>query len=100
MNSANNLMGAVAPIITVVIVGRTHSFKNAFLVAGVVLMTGVAAFVFLQAGSSPCPSLQANLRRQAQPEPNFFARDRRQIRFPIFALRRIRQGTRMILPRV
>lgn len=47
MNFANNLMGAAAPIITGMIVGRTHSFANAFLVAGVVLLTGIAAFVFL-----------------------------------------------------
>ena len=47
MNFANNVMGAVAPIVTGMIVGSTHSFTNAFLVAGVVLLTGVASFVFL-----------------------------------------------------
>ena len=47
MNFANNLMGAVAPIITGMIVGKTQSFANAFLVAGVVLLVGIAAFVFL-----------------------------------------------------
>jgi sugar phosphate permease len=55
MNFANNLMGAVAPVVTGVIVGRTHSFTNAFLVAGVVLLTGVAAFVFLLGRIEPVP---------------------------------------------
>jgi hypothetical protein len=55
MNFANNLMGGVAPIVTGVIVGRTHSFTNAFLVAGVVLLTGVAAFVFLLGRIEPVP---------------------------------------------
>jgi MFS family permease len=55
MNFANNLMGAVAPVITGVIVGRTHSFTNAFLVAGVVLLIGVAAFVFLLGRIQPVP---------------------------------------------
>ncbi|WP_370540982.1 MFS transporter [Aquitalea sp. ASV15] len=47
MNFANNMMGAVAPIVTGYIVGSTHSFSNAFLVAGVMLIIGMLAFVFL-----------------------------------------------------
>jgi sugar phosphate permease len=47
MNFANNLMGAVAPVVTGYIVGSTQSFTNAFLVAGVVLVIGMLAFVFL-----------------------------------------------------
>ena len=47
MNFANNMMGVVAPIVTGFIVGRVHSFIDAFLVAGLVLLAGVAAFVFL-----------------------------------------------------
>ena len=47
MNFANNVMGAVAPIVTGMIVGSTHSFTNAFLVAGMVLLIGVASFIFL-----------------------------------------------------
>ncbi|BBF84661.1 D-galactonate transporter [Aquitalea magnusonii] len=47
MNFANNMMGAVAPIVTGYIVGSTHSFTNAFLVAGGMLIIGVFAFVFL-----------------------------------------------------
>ncbi|WP_440027373.1 MFS transporter [Chromobacterium amazonense] len=47
MNVANNMMGAVAPIVTGFIVGATHSFTNAFLVAGCMLVIGILAFVFL-----------------------------------------------------
>jgi sugar phosphate permease len=47
MNFANNMMGAAAPIVTGMIVGATNSFTNAFLVAGVVLVIGMLAFVFL-----------------------------------------------------
>ncbi|MCW3478646.1 MFS transporter [Neisseriaceae bacterium JH1-16] len=55
MNFANNLMGAVAPIVTGYIVGATHSFTNAFLVAGAVLLVGVFAFVFLLGPIEPIP---------------------------------------------
>ena len=47
MNFTNNMMGAVAPIVTGYIVGSTQSFSNAFMVAGVVLIIGMIAFVFL-----------------------------------------------------
>lgn len=47
MNFANNMMGAAAPIVTGYIVGTTHSFSNAFMVAGAVLLIGMLAFVFL-----------------------------------------------------
>lgn len=47
MNFANNMMGAVAPIVTGYIVGSTQSFTNAFIVAGVILLVGMASFVFL-----------------------------------------------------
>ena len=47
MNFSNNIMGVVAPIVTGFVVGRTHSFIGAFLVAGLVLVAGVASFVFL-----------------------------------------------------
>ena len=39
--------GVVAPMVTGFVVGSTHSFVDAFLVAGLVLIAGVAAFVFL-----------------------------------------------------
>jgi ACS family D-galactonate transporter-like MFS transporter len=47
MNFANNMMGAAAPIVTGYIVGSTNSFSMAFMVAGVVLLIGMASFVFL-----------------------------------------------------
>ncbi|NWK76375.1 MFS transporter [Aquitalea sp. LB_tupeE] len=47
MNFANNMMGAVAPIVTGIIVGQTHSFTNAFLIAGFMLLIGVLSFLFL-----------------------------------------------------
>ncbi|WP_293765467.1 MFS transporter [uncultured Aquitalea sp.] len=56
MNFANNMMGAVAPIVTGYIVGSTHSFTNAFLVAGIMLLIGVAAFVFLLGRIEAIPS--------------------------------------------
>ena len=55
MNFANNVMGAVAPIVTGMIVGSTHSFTNAFLVAGAILLTGVASFIFLLGRIEPVP---------------------------------------------
>ncbi len=55
MNFANNMMGAVAPIVTGIIVGSTQSFTNAFLVAGVVLLLGMASFVFLLGRIEPLP---------------------------------------------
>jgi ACS family D-galactonate transporter-like MFS transporter len=47
MNFGNNMMGAVAPIVTGVIVGATQSFTIAFVVAGVVLLVGIASYVFV-----------------------------------------------------
>jgi sugar phosphate permease len=55
MNFANNMMGAVAPIVTGIIVGQTQSFTNAFLVAGVVLILGMLSFVFLLGRIEPLP---------------------------------------------
>jgi MFS transporter, ACS family, D-galactonate transporter len=55
MNFSNNMMGVVAPIVTGFVVGRTHSFVDAFLVAGLVLIAGVAAFVFLLGRIEPLP---------------------------------------------
>lgn len=55
MNFANNMMGAVAPIVTGIIVGQTQSFTNAFIVAGVVLLLGMASFLFLLGRIEPLP---------------------------------------------
>jgi len=59
MNFANNMMGAVAPIVTGYIVGKTSSFTNAFLVAGCVLLVGIASFVFLLGRIEPVPEPEA-----------------------------------------
>jgi MFS family permease len=55
MNFANNMMGVIAPIATGYIVGASHSFTNAFLVAGVVLLVGVFSFVVLLGRIEPIP---------------------------------------------
>jgi ACS family D-galactonate transporter-like MFS transporter len=55
MNFANNLMGAAAPIVTGMIVGATSSFTNAFFVAGVILLIGIACFVFVLGKIEPIP---------------------------------------------
>lgn len=55
MNFANNLMGAAAPIVTGYIVGATNSFANAFLVAGIILVLGIIAFVFILGRIEPIP---------------------------------------------
>jgi len=55
MNFANNMMGAVAPIVTGYIVGSTQSFALAFMVAGVMLLLGMASFVFLLGRIEPIP---------------------------------------------
>jgi sugar phosphate permease len=47
MNFLNNLMGVVAPVTTGYVVGATKSFTDAFLVAGVVLIVGIGAYVIL-----------------------------------------------------
>jgi ACS family D-galactonate transporter-like MFS transporter len=47
MNFGNNMMGAAAPMVTGYVVGSTQSFANAFIVAGFVLLVGVASFAFL-----------------------------------------------------
>jgi MFS transporter, ACS family, D-galactonate transporter len=55
MNFFNNLMGAVAPVVTGFVVGATNSFSIAFLVAGVVLLIGIFAFVVVLGRIEPIP---------------------------------------------
>ncbi len=62
MNFANNLMGALAPVVTGYVVGRTQSFTNAFVVAGLALLVGVAAFVFLLGRIEPLPEPAAEAK--------------------------------------
>ena len=55
VNFCNNLMGVGAPVITGFIVGLTHSFAGAFLVAGVVLLVGIFAYVVILGRIEPVP---------------------------------------------
>jgi len=55
MNFCNNLMGAVAPITTGYIASATHSFTDAFLAAGVVLIVGIFAYLILLRSLNPIP---------------------------------------------
>jgi MFS transporter, ACS family, D-galactonate transporter len=55
MNFVNNLMGAVAPIVTGYIVAVTDTFAGAFFVAGVALLVGIFAYVFLLGRIEPIP---------------------------------------------
>jgi MFS transporter, ACS family, D-galactonate transporter len=55
MNFANNSMGVAAPIVTGYILSSTHSFSGAFLIAGIVLLIGVGAFVLLLGRIEPLP---------------------------------------------
>jgi MFS transporter, ACS family, D-galactonate transporter len=56
MNLSNNMMGGVAPIVTGYIVGYTHSFADAFFVAGGVLLFGMVVFVLLVGPIEPLQS--------------------------------------------
>jgi MFS family permease len=47
MNCANNVMGFLAPLVTGYIVGSTHSFTYALIVAGVILGIGIVSFAFV-----------------------------------------------------
>jgi MFS transporter, ACS family, D-galactonate transporter len=47
LNFGNQLSGIAAPIVTGYIVGATHSFSWAFLVAAAFLVVGIAGYVFL-----------------------------------------------------
>ncbi len=60
MNFFNNLMGAIAPAVTGFIVGATNSFSAAFLVAGVVLLVGILAYVFVLGRIEPIPEPAAD----------------------------------------
>jgi ACS family D-galactonate transporter-like MFS transporter len=55
MNLSNNLMGVLAPLVTGLIVGATHSFTYAFAVAGIILLLGIGSFVFIMGKIEPIP---------------------------------------------
>jgi MFS transporter, ACS family, D-galactonate transporter len=60
MNFANNTMGIIAPTVTGYLVGRTQSFVSAFIDAGLVLLVGVASFIFLLGRIEPLPGPSHN----------------------------------------
>ncbi len=55
MNFLNNLMGAVAPAVTGVLVGATNSFSMAFMAAGIVLIIGIFSYVVVLGRIEPIP---------------------------------------------
>ena len=55
VNLTNNLMGVAAPVITGFIVGLTHSFAGAFLVAGLVLIVGIFSYLVVLGRIEPIP---------------------------------------------
>lgn len=58
MNQSNQIAAIVAPIATGYLTTWTHSFVAAFLVAGVILVIGVASYVFLLGRIELVPSAQ------------------------------------------
>ncbi|MGO8831476.1 MAG: MFS transporter [Roseiarcus sp.] len=67
MNFLNNLMGAVAPAVTGILVGATNSFTSAFFVAGVVLLIGIFSYIVVLGRIEPIPEPPAEARAHAQP---------------------------------
>jgi len=57
MNTANSLMGTVAPIVTGYIVKTTNSFSGAFLVAACVLVAGLCFYGLLMGRIEPLPDI-------------------------------------------
>jgi MFS family permease len=55
VNFCNNLTGIIAPIVTGFIVGITHSFSGAFLVAGLVLLIGIIFYTIVLGRIEPIP---------------------------------------------
>jgi MFS transporter, ACS family, D-galactonate transporter len=55
VNFTNNLMGIAAPVITGFVVGITHSFAGAFLIAGVVLVVGIVSYIVVLGRIEPIP---------------------------------------------
>jgi MFS transporter, ACS family, D-galactonate transporter len=60
VNLSNNLMGVAAPVVTGFIVGLTHSFAGAFLVAGLVLLVGIFSYAVVLGRIEPIPEPAAN----------------------------------------
>jgi MFS family permease len=66
MNTANSLMGTVAPVVTGYIVGRTGSFSGAFLVAAAILVAGLCFYGFVLRRIEPEPDFPRQAPRQAR----------------------------------
>ena len=69
MNFFNNLMGAVAPAVTGVLVGETNSFSTAFLVAGIVLLVGIFSYVVVLGRIEPIPEPEGGRRPSPGDDP-------------------------------
>jgi sugar phosphate permease len=65
VNLTNNLMGVAAPVITGFIVGFTHSFAGAFLVAGLVLLVGIFSYLVVLGRIEPIPDPQAKMQTES-----------------------------------
>lgn len=65
VNLVNNLMGVAAPVITGFIVGLTHSFAGAFLVAGLVLIVGIFSYLVVLGRIEPIPDPPAMVQATA-----------------------------------
>jgi ACS family D-galactonate transporter-like MFS transporter len=55
MNQSNQIAAIIAPIATGYLTTWTHSFKAAFLVAGIIIVIGVSSYVFLMGRIEPIP---------------------------------------------
>jgi sugar phosphate permease len=55
MNFFNNVMSVVAPTVTGYIVADTKSFANAFIAAAVILLIGIASYVWVLGKIEPIP---------------------------------------------
>lgn len=64
MNLAGQLAAIVAPIVTGYVGQRTHSFRSAFGIAGLVVFVGLLGYAFLLGRISPI-ELDANAKRRA-----------------------------------
>jgi ACS family D-galactonate transporter-like MFS transporter len=60
VNLCSQIAAISAPIVTGYIVSATHSFAAAFMTATVILLLGIAAYVFLLGRIEPIPEPEAN----------------------------------------
>ncbi len=55
MNFFGNVMAIAAPIVTGYIAQGTGAFTNAFIVAAIVLVVGILAYIFILGRVEPIP---------------------------------------------